>query len=411
MFVNGRPSAAVGFIIITTIFLSSCLSLGTEAADGAGALPAEPLPPSEEDAGPELLPMLAEAAEPAAGSAAFAVRLPLPEPVFRAPAAPAAVKPKPKPERELLKDVPASGDETSPEIGPEPGSEIAAAPVPEVEERSEPEPSPVAAPEPEPEPEPVIKAESEPEPDPAEKTAPSPAAPAAPAAADRASEAEAEAPVREVFVYGIEDEGWILEGIYGEDGSAADGLRFNGREYAGGRTLFSLYPLRTDIYVAHFGRTDYSSGKHEGRVLRLKVTEERPSSPGDDPPGEDAVPETEAAPEAAPAVIQAEPDQAQAEDALSPNALAARAEKFAAAGQCRMAAELLEDGLEEVSWMEQDLILFRLAEIYQDCGGVRDERKAADIYRRIVDYYPVSIYWTLSRERIAYLERYFIHIR
>lgn len=58
-----------------------------------------------------------------------------------------------------------------------------------------------------------------------------------------------------------------------------------------------------------------------------------------------------------------------------------------------------------------DTLLFRLAGLLERDWDGRDLRRARDLYRRVVDEYPLSGHWDAARERIEYLNRHFFYIR
>ncbi|HAK44641.1 MAG TPA: hypothetical protein DCO79_01800 [Spirochaeta sp.] len=232
--------------------------------------------------------------------------------------------------------------------------------------------------------------------------------------------------VREVLVFGTAGEGWILESFTDAGGAPTDRLKYTGREYIGGRTIFSFYPYSTGEFLIHLRKTDYSAGIIENRTIMLTVVEKKPD-------GNDAeIVESVEAPAEAPDPVQAEPqvvtaspeetvaelqdDDSQAVENLPVDYNTGREAVEAAAvlaqeGDCRAAADLLEKSLENALLPGLDEILFILAGYYEHCLDIRDERTAVKYYKVIIDLYPVSIYWAESRARMKYLERNYIYIR
>jgi hypothetical protein len=192
-------------------------------------------------------------------------------------------------------------------------------------------------------------------------------------------------------------------------GSAEGKIRFIGREYYDGKTIFSFYPYETASFIITFRRTDYSAATVETRTAVVSVL-----------PLNEYTAETEASPGTETA-LGAEPDNgvptedepAAEEVFIYDNAaeLLSYTDGLKVSGRCAEAVNLLEEGLENLPWTEHDHLYFELAGLYEKCPWKRDERVAVRYYRQIVDYYPVSIYWQRAKERITYLERYFIHIR
>ena len=195
----------------------------------------------------------------------------------------------------------------------------------------------------------------------------------------------------------------MLVEITDSAGEPTDRLKFISREYSAGRTVFSFYPYRTGSYTIDIRKTDYAEGAVEHRRFALDVVDGLP-----------AVPETSGLTAGEAPAEMAESPEAGAEPEgrkyTSGNLLDA-AERLADAGDCSAAAGLLENSIDQLDWSEQDAALFILAGYYENCPEIRDERRAAEVYSRIVDYYPVSIYWEDSKDRKIYLERNFIHIR
>ena len=267
---------------------------------------------------------------------------------------------------------------------------------------------------PEAEPEPV--AAVEPEPKPADAVSEAVLQPA-----DAGPDEIIKSPAGEVVTIVLEGEGWILERMISLDGSETGDIRFNGREYRSGQTVFSFYPFHENIFIIQFRLIDFSSGLTEEKTVRVEaVSSDTAPEPDDElevsEPADDIDPQMSAA---AAAETPYE-DDSSIETTVQPveieipddvPALVEYAEALSAAGRCAEAASVLEEKIGIVSWTEADRLYFSLAEFYQNCSGIRDERKAAHYYRHIIDYYPVSNYWRLSKERLNYLERNFIHIR
>ena len=244
---------------------------------------------------------------------------------------------------------------------------------------------------------------------------------------------------RETFVFEIVGEGWMLESYTDASGEVTENLRYSGRDYIAGNTVFSFYPYAAGEYIIYIRKTDYTAASVERRLIRLSVIEGFEANNN----GEDKV-ESQPDPAAEAVVIQetaetqvsthvlhaetetdlaAEPDIVTevvedinaAEEAAyvfssSAEAIEA-AERLSEAGGCAAAAGILEDYIESHSGDELDKPLLILAGYYEDCAEIRDERRAVEFYRQIVDYYPISIYYNDARERIRYLERQYIYIR
>ena len=60
---------------------------------------------------------------------------------------------------------------------------------------------------------------------------------------------------------------------------------------------------------------------------------------------------------------------------------------------------------------ENDRILFALGQLYESKSDIQDERIAADAYRKLIDEHPASLYWEEARERLRFLERFFLQVR
>jgi hypothetical protein len=221
----------------------------------------------------------------------------------------------------------------------------------------------------------------------------------------------------EVFSCRLEGEGWILETAAASVDGDTDGIRFNGREYQSGETIFYFYPFSENIFIIKFRFVDYSSETSRSKIIRAVVgaleTEGKAAGLQEEAGDSDASPMTGDAESAGTGESVLEPEAKMAVPFIPEDVegLIHYTEGLIADGKCREVAGILEDKIEQVNWMEQDRLYFALAELYQNCDSVRDERQAIVYYKHIVDYYPVSNYWEISKERINYLERYFIDIR
>ncbi len=88
------------------------------------------------------------------------------------------------------------------------------------------------------------------------------------------------------------------------------------------------------------------------------------------------------------------------------------AELVARRGDARGAISLLEayQG-EETRELELDEVWFRMAGLLEREEEARDLRRAVELYERIVDEYPLSVYYEPSRQRVEYLKRHFFLVR
>lgn len=395
-------------ILITTVLLSSCLTIpGSPSADEktGDEYAAEPDPVESSEAGNaegEVLELISSESELPLLQAPYKEpellvkrKADVPEPPRR------KVVPQLKPkivQAETNEDEDVVDANDADTVTADTHDEAAGEPAEEV-------PAPVQAAEPaaavqQPEPEPVAGKKPEPEP---------------------VIESRVSAVTGEVFNVVLEGEGWLLEKMQNIDGVETADIRFNGREYRAGQTIFFFYPFAAETFSLSFRLVDYSAGTSKEEVVLASVysdpekaasqtvaaeaDEQETAEAGGDSEaavtGSGAAGAVESEPQAVPVPVI--PDDAEG--------LVRYAEALAADGDCVEAVELLEKRLEAVSWTERDRLYFALAELYQNCDGVRDERQAVDYYQQIVDYYPVSNYWTISKERINYLERYFIYIK
>ena len=223
----------------------------------------------------------------------------------------------------------------------------------------------------------------------------------------------------ETFIFEANGEGWMLDGYSDPSGEVTANLRYSGREYIGGNTVFSFYPYKPGDYLINIRKTDYEAGIVERRMIELSVVQGLQQEP------EEAVSVVEEEePTAAENEQQAEQEllvhdaaDVAAKMEVLPQVYntAAEAAKIASgletAGACSDAAEVLEKYLENPGLKDVDMVLYMLAGYYENCPEIRDERRAVSYYRQIVDYYPISNYWTKARERCLYLERQYIYIR
>lgn len=252
------------------------------------------------------------------------------------------------------------------------------------------------------------------------------------AAVESLEEYSESAVVREIYIYVCPGEGWLLEGYTDAGGEQTSRVRYSGRQYLDGQTVFSFYPYRTGSYVINLRKNDYSTGTIQRIRLSLEIVDMLPEQDEDAEIAPALLPDNDS--EAAPAAVHAytaensgtaeqgntqppgedkppagAPDSVMAD--LSAEDAVAAAERLEGAGDCRGAAELLSESLGKMNGTGLDELYFKLAELYETCPGIRDERTAAEIYRKIVDDYPVSTYWMKAKERVKYLERNFLYIR
>ncbi|MDC7225824.1 MAG: hypothetical protein PQJ61_03555 [Spirochaetales bacterium] len=223
---------------------------------------------------------------------------------------------------------------------------------------------------------------------------------------------------RESFIFFVEGEGWTIEDYSDAEGSPAIDLRYSGREYIGGNTFFTFYPFSEGRYLIKLRKNNYTSGVTERQVIEVDVKTSSlvedvfNDATGDNPESEIEV-EFEAASDvkAGPEMIIEAPEAAEAAEPIETAidiAVAADAEETAS---CMDKVEQLEELLEAGSGNAADELLFELAGIYETCPEIRDERKAVEYYKIIVDNYPISNYWAEAKAKIIYLERTYIYIR
>ncbi len=60
---------------------------------------------------------------------------------------------------------------------------------------------------------------------------------------------------------------------------------------------------------------------------------------------------------------------------------------------------------------KMDEILYILGYSFQNTGSIRDERKAAGYYKRLIDEYPASIYWDSAKREYLVIKRMYIDVR
>jgi len=73
---------------------------------------------------------------------------------------------------------------------------------------------------------------------------------------------------------------------------------------------------------------------------------------------------------------------------------------------------LLEKIVSEAPGFENmDEILYILGYSFQNTGSIRDERKAAGYYKRLIDEYPASIYWDSAKREYLIIKRMYIDVR
>ena len=279
----------------------------------------------------------------------------------------------------------AEGDYPEPEPqAAEPESNKDAEPVQSAEAAPVIEPEPVAEAEPE--------AEPEPEPEPA-------------TAADDIKVAE-----REFFTISLDMQGWLLQEITVEGNGEGKPPRYSGREYLDDGTVFTFYPFGKGRFRIVFRRTDSSAGTVYREIYDVEVVaaEEIAEAEAVSEKTEEKSRGTESSLSekvTVPAASEA------AEPELTGNELSELAGRYVRMGKCGEAARLLRSGIGGTAWNERDVIYFMLAELYRDCSEIRDERRAVEYYGMIVDLYPVSEYWERAKQKKAYLERTYIHIR
>ncbi len=234
----------------------------------------------------------------------------------------------------------------------------------------------------------------------------------------KVTERSLSAPVQEVFLTEADGLGWILEGYTDENGKKTNHLKYSGREYIGEKTVFSFFAYKAGVYNIQIIKNDYADGSMERQILRVEVVDASRKPVEADPAP--VVKQNEGQPVILPemrteaAEVETENIISKAEilgDNFTGKDLREASERLAAAGDCAGAAELIRYGIEKLLWDELDYFYFTLAYLYENCAEIRDERIAAEYYKKIVDSYPISNYWVSAKDKLIYLERNFIHIR
>ncbi len=81
-------------------------------------------------------------------------------------------------------------------------------------------------------------------------------------------------------------------------------------------------------------------------------------------------------------------------------------------GRAAEGVSLLEKIVSEAHDLRKmDEILYILGYSFQNTGSIRDERKAAGYYKRIIDEYPASIYWDSAKREYLVIKRMYIDVR
>ena len=211
----------------------------------------------------------------------------------------------------------------------------------------------------------------------------------------------------ERFTVSLPGPGWIYLG-------SSRQIEFLGRESveSGVRFFFRL-PPQTETGGDHtaellFEQQDLTSGtrnSHTEEIIpRLAAVEEPPgarTAPRSSVPDQNRAGQAEIAADEASAPSPTDPG--------SPDFLP-RIETLFERGDVMEARTLLEDALEQLNYSSAEL-LFRLAQLLEEPGDHRDLRRSRELYQRVRDEFPFSVYRERSRARIEFLDRHFFLIR
>ncbi len=216
----------------------------------------------------------------------------------------------------------------------------------------------------------------------------------------------------ELSVFELPGEGWLFNG-FAESGKDEDAVRYNGRDFLNDNTVFSFFCYRECIAELSFSLTDYRADSiKRAQVLLNAVRSEK----ADSSVASAESSETEAAEKNGNSSNNQAPElsiQAEAPQVIPENTedLLEYCKAKAADGNPEEAVELIESKMPDFDLLELDSVYYFLAQQYESVSGLRDIKKSISYYKKIVDEFPISLYWEDSRERINYLERRYIYIR
>ncbi|MFP4491489.1 MAG: hypothetical protein ACLFNZ_08435, partial [Spirochaetaceae bacterium] len=222
----------------------------------------------------------------------------------------------------------------------------------------------------------------------------------------------------------LEKRGWV----YDQGSSSAEGVDFRERSYKEGSTEFVFKVQHTGSFQLTFFREDMSSGERERQIVDIisSLLEEEPEGSSTAPPEpgrEEGEPPSRE--EIREAVNRGDSDYLSRNiDGLALLASAEREPGFLSLlieaartlleeGRQKEAQSILEGGLENTaaSEDEREALYFYLGRLYETRGPLRDEHRAADYYKKVIEFFPAGIYWNDARERNRYLERHYLQVR
>ncbi len=227
---------------------------------------------------------------------------------------------------------------------------------------------------------------------------------------------QVEAVSGELAVFELPGEGWLFNG-FTESDTDEDKIRYNGRDFLNDNTVFSFFCYRECVAELEFSLSDYRADSVEKALVSITVVDNVQSID----PAETKAEIADAAETADTQInisnedftpaIRAEQPQIAPVIPENTKDLLEYCKTMAEDGNPEAAVELIESRMPDFDFLELDSVYFFLAKQYESVSGLRDIRKSIDYYKKIVDEFPISLYWEDSRERINYLERRYIYIR
>ncbi len=229
--------------------------------------------------------------------------------------------------------------------------------------------------------------------------------------------------VGEEFSVELPGSGWVYLGT--EDGTRS--VEFVRRDAADEHTVFVFRVREPGEFRLRFQRQDMARGEIEDHRLRITASED--PEPDDSEPDLDRddiarVPlEDDESEEDRQAAVDSEDDRGDdssdagstdgggEDESLAPDELLARARQASENDAIGDAIRMYEEYLRAGGGGDRAHAHFMLGRLYERPSDYRNLKRSREHYTTVVNEYPVTRYYTPSRQRVRYLDRYFFEIR
>ncbi|MDC7126823.1 MAG: hypothetical protein PQJ46_14725, partial [Spirochaetales bacterium] len=195
-------------------------------------------------------------------------------------------------------------------------------------------------------------------------------------------------------------------------------IRYSGREYISGQTVFSFFPYKKETFFIWVRKPNFEDGTQVRQLIELYVDLEESAETSEIE--NKIIAEDVAMLQSENKVIITNSEELQNKEAeydldslenITFKDVLKKSAQLENAGQDEEAVKVLEKYIDSDRIKNKDELIYYLANLYEKSENCRDERKAAELYNLIVKKYPLSLHWEDSRTRFKFIERNYIYIR